>query len=712
MKEEGAAVIFFDLFGTLVTRSARGATLAPGAAAWMSLSEHYRLGVLCNAGSGRAARNLRLVLEEAGIYDHFTPELLVNASLLTRRLPDPSAFRVAAALAGVPAGRCVFVSGDALLRVAARAAGMDAEAMPEAAEPAAPPAARAAKDGAAAADSGAEVSAAASLLADAPADEAEEPAAAVLLAGEVDEDTGPTFVLEGRVVTMNGSNAVYEGGRVVVSRGKIAHVLAAGEPVPAPFASAPRVATGATIYPGLIDLHNHFVYNVLPLWRVPKLYANRTQWPRAKEYASNISLPIRALASYSLSSRAVVRYVEAKALAGGTTTGQGIRTRIEGAADLFYGAMRNVEETKDPRLPEASTRVPNLQDNAADIAAFRKTLERRLAEGAAYFYHLSEGTDAGTRRHYTQLAENDLLRASLVGIHSLALTREDLEALAASGAKVVWSPFSNLLLYGRTLDPAALKGSGVTFSLGCDWSPTGSKNLLQELKVARHVAAGALSARDLVRAVTSDAARVAGWQKYLGVLRRDAFADLTVIEGEGGDPYEHLIAATEKRVRLVVVHGVARYGDLGLMKELNALPDRPPEAVELGGVKKAFQFYAPNSGLNDMKLRDARQVLSEAMSDLPAFVEAMEGENAHLLSLGLDVPQPFLIELDNEYEPTPEESEAEPAAAELAADWDKMAKSVELDPLLVDTESYWEAIDAQANLADQLREVLKNAYKG
>ena len=52
---------------------------------------------------------------------------------------------------------------------------------------------------------------------------------------------------------------------------------------------------------------------------------------------------------------------------------------------------------------------------------------------------------------------------------------------------MVWSPFSNLLLYGGTADVARARQEGVLMALGPDWSPTGSKNLLAELKVARLV---------------------------------------------------------------------------------------------------------------------------------------------------------------------------------------------------------------------------------
>ena len=49
---------------------------------------------------------------------------------------------------------------------------------------------------------------------------------------------------------------------------------------------------------------------------------------------------------------------------------------------------------------------------------------------------------------------------------------------------MIWSPLSNLLLYGGTAHVDAAREAGVTIGLGSDWSPTGSKNLLGELKVA------------------------------------------------------------------------------------------------------------------------------------------------------------------------------------------------------------------------------------
>ncbi|MGE6757332.1 amidohydrolase family protein [Corallococcus interemptor] len=504
----------------------------------------------------------------------------------------------------------------------------------------------------------------------------------------------PRYVLEGRVVTLNSRDEVLERGRVLVRGSRIVAVEPAGGPLPDSFRDAPRIDTGGTLYPGLIDLHNHFVYDVLTLWRVPKRYLNRTQWPRHADYAPLISLPIRVLGGHAPSARAVVRYIEAKALLAGTTTGQGIRTRVSGGEALFRGAMRNVEEPDDDRLPAGSTRVMDLHDDAQDIESFRDALKTH----AAYFYHLGEGVDDYAHRRYVDLAGHDLIQPSLVGIHSLGLQRPDLDTMAAKDAKVVWSPFSNLLLYGQTLAVSDLLGAGVTFSLGCDWSPTGSKNLLQELKVARHEAARqgvSLPSRTLVRSVTCEAARVAGWETQLGTLRANALADILVIEGTGGDPYDTLISATEKQVRLVIVDGVARYGDRALMEPLAFDPSHPSEPWTLDGVEKSFYLWADDSPLNDLGFDAARSVLDEAMADLPDFRRRME-----LAARDRPGPEPFELVLDNE----PQDVLA------TVTDVGQVAGRIKLDAPTVGGADYWELLSAQLNLDDTLKQQLRSDY--
>src|SRR6266511_4085615 len=619
------ATVFFDLGGTLVLPGDDGAVLNPAAASWLEAGA--RRGVLCNDAPGE----VRWTLEAAGIYNLFELELVVLAAQLPCPLPDRRAFAVAAALAEAPIADCVFVSADSDLVAAAEAAGM--QATPLESEPAA------------------------MLAGDRPTTRRRRPTA-------VDGSRGPTFVLEGRIVTMGPGHDVIEGGRLALERSRIARVVPRGERLPEEFADAPLHATGGTIYPGLIDLHNHFVYNAVPLWTVPRRYDNRAQWQRLPAYSGGISQPVKALAAYPETARAIVRYVEAKALTGGTTTGQGMRTKVEGGFRLFRGAMRNVEQTGDGRLAEAGTRVPSLYVNPQGVADFRGALDRRTA----YFYHLAEGLDDAAHRNFTDLADNDLL---------------------------------------------ALLASGVPFALGCDWSPSGSKNLLQELKIARWVVqqqgvGESITDERLVSGVTADPARILGWQDALGSLVTDAYADLIVLAGDDADPYSHLIDATEADVSLVVVHGVPRYGVRDAMATLHTEPEHPLEEVAVDGTTKAFALWTRGSELNDLSFAKAQEILRDAMADLPAFRDFSQRARAQLASM--EVVPSFVLELDNEWEPTPDELREFGGEPELAADPNLLVESLELDSPIVGADDYWDRIARQPNIADGLKDTLRSAY--
>ena len=85
----------------------------------------------------------------------------------------------------------------------------------------------------------------------------------------------------------------------------------------------------------------------------------------------------------------------------------------------------------------------------------------------------------------------------------------------------------------------------------------------------QHMLGGLFSARDLVAMATRDAAahpQVAqgGWARLPPGKR----ADMLVIAGKAGDPYEALIQAKETTIRLVMINGVARYGMPGFMGRL------------------------------------------------------------------------------------------------------------------------------------------------
>jgi hypothetical protein len=113
-------------------------------------------------------------------------------------------------------------------------------------------------------------------------------------------------------------------GTVYIDQGGIVAVHDAAQPPPEGFEDTRAVDVRGTIFPGLIELHNHLAYNALRLWHVPRLFTNRGQWGGTPEYQRLVTGPMKVLGLTEDVMPSLVRYVECKCLVGGVTTSQGI----------------------------------------------------------------------------------------------------------------------------------------------------------------------------------------------------------------------------------------------------------------------------------------------------------------------------------------------------------------------------------------------------
>lgn len=441
-----------------------------------------------------------------------------------------------------------------------------------------------------------------------------------------DPIAGPQWILDGRIITMTGTAAVVEDGRIYIDGGRIAAVQEADAPRPDGFDDAKVVNTGGTIYPGMVELHNHLAYNVLPLWNVPKPYSNRDQWGRHKDYRRLISGPMSVLGRTEGLVQAVVRWAEAKCLVGGTTTSQGVALYSNAGITKYYrGLVRNVEETNDPELPEASTRIGDVV--AGSGAKFLARLESHKAKGKKLILHLAEGTDDLANDHFRALkidARRWAINEALVGIHGTGLRNRNFRTMAVRGGSVVWSPLSNLLLYGGTTDVRRAIDDGVTVALGSDWSPSGSKNLLMEMKAARAWCDSqdlAISDFEIVQMVTCNPAAMVGWGGAVGTIEAGKRADFVVLGGKSGDPYAKLIAARESTVALVVINGVRRYGQTRFLRGIDGVEKRT-----VGDARRAFNLAqgGVEGSMVDLSVEEAEARLRGALGNLPEFARALE----------------------------------------------------------------------------------------
>ena len=432
------------------------------------------------------------------------------------------------------------------------------------------------------------------------------------------------YALTGRIVTMNDSFDVLEVGTVYIHNGKIEAVHDSTQPPPAGFENCPVVQTNGTIFPGLIELHNHLSYNVLPMWRVPEKFEHRGQWRDHPDKRRLVTAPMFVLGRTPTYAEAVVRYVECKCLVSGVTTSQGISLYGVQVNDYYRGVVRNVEMPTDPRLPKASTKISDVT-SAED---FWKSLQNRAG---AFLLHLSEGVGAGALKHFKALQMLDqewAISDALAGIHATALRPEDFDILAARKGAIIWSPLSNLLLYGGTTNVRAATEAGVTVALGSDWSPSGSKNLLCELKVARIVAEAEqipLQLRDIVAMVTRNPAKILKWGDQLGSIEAGKQADLIVIRPLKDDPYEALIAATELEVELVVINCIPRYGSTALMQRFTA----DFEAVSVGGEARLLNLWEEGAdpAIVDLTLAEAASRLQHGLANLVPLAQRLEDPN-------------------------------------------------------------------------------------
>jgi 5-methylthioadenosine/S-adenosylhomocysteine deaminase len=361
-----------------------------------------------------------------------------------------------------------------------------------------------------------------------------------------------SIALGGQILTRDGPVR----GWITIEAGLIS-AISARKPT-----GARTVATDGVILPGLIDLHGHPEFNVFAPWEPPKGYVNRYAWRGSAPYKKLIRDPQNSLLS-ALPSGTQLRYAEIRALVGGATAIQGASARTQGSAESL---VRNVDG-----VIFGEHRARSLIDLPASLSArggddLTKILAAITAkEVDAFYVHLAEGQRDNQRSidEFTHLVSLNALTDATVIIHGTAMTRDQLASAADHGAKLVWSPQSNLRLYGQTTRVGDALDTGLPVALGADWLPSGSTSLLAEMKVARQELTNQnhpITAKQLVAMATTTAADIAGLGDKIGTLETGRPADVLILAQRDDDPYESVCLAYPTDVELVLIGGDLAYG--------------------------------------------------------------------------------------------------------------------------------------------------------
>jgi len=347
-----------------------------------------------------------------------------------------------------------------------------------------------------------------------------------------------------------------------------------------------NVDTGGIIYPGLFDVHNHPAYNSFPTLMFNDFpFGHRDEWGECYEYTNEWKSCRNALRSAISDSTAdvVTKYGECLELMAGCVAIQG-QSNSDAEHTHPDVVLFNVEQfparTWNDIFPWEST------------TSERTNLLAKIAGGAvnATIIHLCEGTDSVARAQFATWRDWGMLNSTVAIIHGAALQAADFAQMGAAGAKLVWSPMSNMKLYAGTANVRAAKQAGVTIAISPDWTPSGCFNILEELGYAWQlnttIFSNAFTAREMTDMVTLNGAKCAGLDGHYGMIAVGYNAGLCVIEGDATDPYMALIRARPPQILLTIVDGTPRYGEPALMTALGVTG----ESVDVKGRAKKMNI--------------------------------------------------------------------------------------------------------------------------
>jgi len=381
-------------------------------------------------------------------------------------------------------------------------------------------------------------------------------------------------------------------------------------------------------------------YNHIPLWDFEVHlsesqrseeggYTNRYQWGNNWDYGPSITwmkTNVQSSSRWDMTSQQM-KFAEVQSVAGGVTAVQGSPSSGTDAWDSMLS--RNVELYNFGQDGMSTCAVCGAADD--DYSGSHLISQNQSGSLNAWFVHLSEGVDSSSKAEFDSLYEKGLIMDETVVIHGTALDASQFEKMAEKGAGLVWSPISNLLLYGDTTDVVAADNAGVTISLAPDWGPSGSKSNLHELKTAdlwnRDVLGGHFSDYELAQMVTSNAAEISNWQDFVGKIETGMYADLVVLDTFHENPYRNLIEAIDRDVRLTIVQGKAVFGDVDLMTSLQG---EDWEYINGSGFSKAVDVTSVSVEDGSQTWESIQSGLAMAMRNEVADIREHWGEVSDL----------------------------------------------------------------------------------
>jgi cytosine/adenosine deaminase-related metal-dependent hydrolase len=417
-----------------------------------------------------------------------------------------------------------------------------------------------------------------------------------------------SLLIRGNVL---GFDTIYQGGEVVVdATGLIQYVgCGADRPMDLDVSTSTRIdCASGVISPGLINAHDHQYYDQnYPFADTGDRYDHRNDW--------RSSPAIHAPGDFD---QEQVAWTELRQVMAGTTSiaGSGSEFGFLRNADapywsypLYDDSLWNESAGESPvQIVTDTFPLENSWEyqQYTDCDDYTYLGRRKNFYTDVYVPHVAEGINTAAATEFDCLADvDDMVTGDFAMVHGLALTAHDGRMLAENRASLIWSPRSNVFLYGNTALAPMLKNQGVLLSLGTDWTPSGSLALGRELVCADELNHtyfnSAFSDRELWLMATLNPAIALHVADRIGRLQAGYFGDISIFDGHGFDnPYRAVIEADAASTALVLrrssmpfpfLEGAPTYvGSIALSGDEPILASLPPTLHD---------FYAPFLGISE-----------------------------------------------------------------------------------------------------------------
>ncbi|MBO4350596.1 MAG: amidohydrolase family protein [Proteobacteria bacterium] len=368
------------------------------------------------------------------------------------------------------------------------------------------------------------------------------------------EGEGQKLIVRGDIL---GIQHIYEGGSVVIENGRISYVGCD------PDLSNAVVITCAdsVISPSFINGHEHLTYsNNAPATWEKERFAHRNEWRKGLNGHTKVKGPTT---KYN-------EVVEIRALLSGTTSifGNG---KIDGLA-------RNIDSETVDGIQSVYQTFPLgdvdgiSKESGCDYNYHEAVLESD--DGKPFGPHVGEGINQSALNEMICLSgqgTHDIMRENLALLHGVASTPDIIARMAQNDVKLMWSPRSNIALYGDTAMVPMYDRFNIIIGLGTDWIYSGSATMLRELQCADHINQNYynhyFSDYQLWRMPTYNNAIAFGLGHQLGAIQKDYIADITVFsKKQGQSTYRAVIDAQNKDIQLVIMNGKPVFGDANLLE--------------------------------------------------------------------------------------------------------------------------------------------------